>query len=58
MLQCDRNETFTQALINRYDSDVDDDQDDGVKDSRISNLEKSLMKQEKIMLDLKRRMKK
>ena len=53
LMHC-RSEDFTQALINRFDSEADDD-DDEDKDARISSLEKSLMKQEQLVMDLRRR---
>ena len=49
-----RSESLTQALINRYDSDMEDDDED--KSLRISSLEKELVRQEQLVLDLKRRM--
>ena len=52
LMHC-RSEDFTQALINRFDSEADDDDED--KDARISSLEKSLMKQEQLVMDLRRR---
>ena len=45
---------MTQALINRYDSDMEEEDED--KNLRISSLEKELVRQEQLVLDLKRRM--
>ena len=45
---------MTQALINRYDSDMEEEDED--KSLRISSLEKELVRQEQLVLDLKRRM--
>ena len=50
---CARSESLTQALINRYDSDMEEDDED--KSMRISSLEMELVRQEQLVLDLKRR---
>ena len=49
-----RSESLTQALINRYDSDMEEEDED--KNLRISSLEQELVRQEQLVLDLKRRM--
>ena len=50
-----RSETFTNALINRYDSDAEDEDED--KEMKIRNLEKNLKRQEKLVKELQRKLK-
>ena len=49
-----RSETFTNALINRYDSDAEEEED---KEAKIRNLKKSLKRQEKLVKELQRKLK-
>ena len=50
-----RSETFTNALINRYDSDAEEEEED--KETKIRNLEKSLKRHEKLVKELQRKLK-